>query len=144
MARATSKSRKTASGKRSNNKKPESAPADTEEKPGRNYKDLVVTTIITLLVTGVFGEFIIKRNIQTFNLQRNAFNEAPAEAEKNFAEVRNFYNEVPGLELEYLEIVDDSFQVVREDGQSTKLAICVAAYVEGIRLIDNVYLRSEK
>lgn len=53
-----------------------------------------------------------------------------------------FYSGIEGLEIEYLEIVDGATLMT-----TTKLpshgssVICVAGYVEGIRLIDNLYLQ---
>lgn len=53
-----------------------------------------------------------------------------------------FYNQIDGLDIEYLTVVEaktlqeiDSYQNINE------LAVCIAGYVEGVRLIDNLYLR---
>lgn len=52
------------------------------------------------------------------------------------------FQEQSGFQLEYLEAVDPSTLDSVEDYFSlTELAICVAGYVEGVRLIDNLYLR---
>ncbi len=53
-----------------------------------------------------------------------------------------FYKTISGLEIEYFEIVEDQGLSAIEtfDGLES-VAVCVAAYVEGIRLIDNLYLR---
>jgi pantoate--beta-alanine ligase len=52
------------------------------------------------------------------------------------------FQEQGGFQLEYLEAVDPSTLDSVEDYFSlTELAICVAGYVEGVRLIDNLYLR---
>ena len=55
--------------------------------------------------------------------------------------VIDFYKHVNGFKLEYLEAVepDTLEEKVKNDGSA--IAICVAGYVEGIRLIDNLYLR---
>lgn len=60
--------------------------------------------------------------------------EAP---EKALSIVKKFYAGIPGLDLEYVEMADSSdlTEVDRNKGQA--VAICVAAFVEGIRLIDN-------
>lgn len=52
-----------------------------------------------------------------------------------------FYREVKGLDLEYLEFVDPiDLSSYLEEKRTKDLAICFAGYVEGIRLIDNLYL----
>lgn len=52
------------------------------------------------------------------------------------------YNEEEAFDLEYLEAVDTK-ELLPVDNYSSlsELAICVAGYVEGVRLIDNLYLR---
>jgi pantoate--beta-alanine ligase len=57
--------------------------------------------------------------------------------------VLSFYKSVDGLEVEYLEFVNDSMEILSEVDRNANMAVCVAAYVEGVRLIDNLYLRSE-
>ena len=53
----------------------------------------------------------------------------------------NHLAEVPEIRLEYLEIVDaDTFAPVADLAQPRPVAICVAAYVGAVRLIDNVLL----
>jgi pantoate--beta-alanine ligase len=64
----------------------------------------------------------------------------------NIMEVRHdlkaFYDECEGLRFEYVSFVDPStFSEVETFSPENAVAICVAAYVEGIRLIDNLYLR---
>jgi pantoate--beta-alanine ligase len=57
-------------------------------------------------------------------------------------EVAKFYESVEGIELEYLKFLDvDTFEEIQEIVQSKELAICFAGFVEGVRLIDNLYLR---
>lgn len=54
----------------------------------------------------------------------------------------NFYNQIPDLEIEYLEAINPSnFESVTSYQHLEELAVCFAGYVEGIRLIDNLYLR---
>jgi len=57
-------------------------------------------------------------------------------------ESQDFYNRVDGLEIEYLEAINPSnlTSIISHKGL-TELAVCFAGYVEGIRLIDNLYLR---
>lgn len=55
---------------------------------------------------------------------------------------RSFYDSIEGLEIEYLESVNaNSLSPVNSKENISELAVCVAGYVEGVRLIDNVYLR---
>jgi len=55
---------------------------------------------------------------------------------------RNTYQSEKSFELEYLESVDPSdLSPVQDYSSLSELAVCVAGYVDGIRLIDNLYLR---
>lgn len=55
----------------------------------------------------------------------------------------SFYSTTSGLEVEYLEIFDPSdFSSIEKYGSGVELAIFFAGYVENVRLIDNLYLRS--
>ncbi|MEM6736420.1 MAG: pantoate--beta-alanine ligase [Bacteroidota bacterium] len=60
------------------------------------------------------------------------------------SEATHYYDSINGLEIEYLEAVNptDLKTVTSQEGLG-ELAVCVAGYVEGIRLIDNLYLRSK-
>jgi len=62
---------------------------------------------------------------------------------KNTLQAANdFYRKVDGLELEYVAAVDPSnFAVITSAQGLQELAVCFAGYVEGVRLIDNLYLR---
>jgi len=55
-----------------------------------------------------------------------------------------FYQEVGGLSIEYLECTSDDLGVLDQFPESGNLVVCVAAQIDGVRLIDNLYLRSEK
>lgn len=58
--------------------------------------------------------------------------------------VTNFYEQVVGFDLEYFEFVNPTDLCPYPEEQSpNELAICIAGYVEGIRLIDNLYLRPD-
>jgi pantoate--beta-alanine ligase len=58
--------------------------------------------------------------------------------------VFDFYSRIDGLEVEYLEFVNpDDLSAIEPRISPKDVAICVAAYVEGIRLIDNIYLRQD-
>lgn len=51
--------------------------------------------------------------------------------------------EHPEIQLEYLEVVDSkSFTEIRKSKQAAQIAVCIAAYVEGVRLIDNLLVFS--
>lgn len=46
------------------------------------------------------------------------------------------------LDLEYLTIANSiTLQEVKENNQNNELVICIAAYIEGVRLIDNILVR---
>ena len=54
-------------------------------------------------------------------------------------EVEEFYNEIDGFELEYLEVVQtDDLITIREYKSEIETSICVAGYVAGVRLLDNI------
>ncbi len=58
------------------------------------------------------------------------------------SDLMEFYEGIHGCTIEYCKIIDastlDSFDRYEE---IEEMAVCVAAYVEGVRLIDNLYLR---
>jgi len=55
--------------------------------------------------------------------------------------VLNYLNKFPDIKIEYLEWVDaNSFERLFEKEKDKSPALCVAAWVEGIRLIDNATL----
>jgi pantoate--beta-alanine ligase len=57
------------------------------------------------------------------------------------SKIRQFYNPYSALELEYFEIVErDTLQSIEEIKDNNKIAICVAAYLGNVRLIDNILL----
>lgn len=55
--------------------------------------------------------------------------------------VNDFYKDIKGLQPEYVALVDPENLQDALVNDSQPVALCVAAYVEGIRLIDNLYLR---
>jgi pantoate--beta-alanine ligase len=58
--------------------------------------------------------------------------------------VKEFLKKYTDLDLEYFEIVDsETLQPVEELRQNYKIALCIAVYLNGIRLIDNVLLSSK-
>ncbi len=77
----------------------------------------------------------LQRAKTVFN-KANSVNEAIQAA-------NNHYKSVSGFELEYAEAVNTDFEVLDSTPESGPISLCVAGYVEGVRLIDNLYLRSE-
>ena len=55
-------------------------------------------------------------------------------------QVIDLYNNTKGLSIEYLHIVNPDTLIDLTQNKGQKVAFCVAGYVEGIRLIDNLYL----
>jgi pantoate--beta-alanine ligase len=54
----------------------------------------------------------------------------------------DFYSAIPKLEVEYVEILNLSdFTSIDNFVDVEEVAVCFAGYVEGVRLIDNLYLR---
>jgi pantoate--beta-alanine ligase len=80
------------------------------------------------------------------NISKGLFQaKSDVEAGLSLPETKNrisgFYTQIQGLEIEYCAFVDpETLEETQKDGAPT--AVCVAAYVEGVRLIDNIYLRS--
>lgn len=68
--------------------------------------------------------------------------EDKSEPKETISQVNAFYNQQEGLTLEYFEIVDPETLSATEK-HSDHVAMCVAGYVEGVRLIDNLYLRQD-
>jgi pantoate--beta-alanine ligase len=53
----------------------------------------------------------------------------------------DFLLQFPALRLEYIELVDtENFTVAEELNKDKKVALCIAGYVNNIRLIDNVFI----
>ncbi|UXP33112.1 pantoate--beta-alanine ligase [Reichenbachiella agarivorans] len=61
--------------------------------------------------------------------------------------IENTKNEIMSLDnlnLEYLEIVaSDTMKVLQNAHDTTDVSICAAAYVSGVRIIDNLYLKQK-
>ncbi len=75
------------------------------------------------------------KDIQTGIEQERSLDDLLSQAEKKFSQGK-------GFELEYIEAIDPTdFSVVNKYEDLDELAVCVAGYVEGVRLIDNLYLR---
>lgn len=56
--------------------------------------------------------------------------------------LQKFYADVEGLSLEYIEIVEgENLGTISNYHELNSVAICIAAYVENVRLIDNLYLQ---
>ena len=58
---------------------------------------------------------------------------------QSIQETKEFYNISGVFEVEYLDVVElDSLMPIQNDGQTSNLALCVAGYVGGVRLLDNI------
>ncbi len=56
--------------------------------------------------------------------------------------LKNFYNKQKGLSIEYCEILNsNTFKPIKSLQVKGRITLCVAAYVEGVRLIDNIFLK---
>ena len=63
------------------------------------------------------------------------------EIEKAKNNALNFLNQFEGIQVEYLEIVQaDTLEAIVDLKPKSKIAVCIAAYVEGVRLIDNLVI----
>jgi pantoate--beta-alanine ligase len=59
--------------------------------------------------------------------------------------IKDFYEKVPGFTLEYFEIADaETLQPVSEVSKSKEVAFCIAAWIGGVRLIDNLISREDE
>ncbi|MCP4459726.1 MAG: pantoate--beta-alanine ligase [Cytophagales bacterium] len=52
-----------------------------------------------------------------------------------------YYERINGLEIEYLEFASEDLTILNDLNGAKEISVCIAAYVEGVRLIDNLYLR---
>ncbi|MBG6159448.1 hypothetical protein IWQ52_005704 [Labrenzia sp. EL_159] len=59
---------------------------------GNPYKNLIITSVITILIGAVFGDLIVKKNIQTYNSQHTAFISSPEDGDEAFAAARAVYD----------------------------------------------------
>jgi pantoate--beta-alanine ligase len=63
---------------------------------------------------------------------------------RTLSEVIQFYNSIDGLKIEYFTMIDpNTFLEIQTLTDKKEIAICVAAFVEEVRLIDNLYLQLE-
>ncbi|MEQ9285791.1 MAG: pantoate--beta-alanine ligase [Cyclobacteriaceae bacterium] len=67
-----------------------------------------------------------------------------ADIKTAIGEVKNYFNNMDGFELEYLEVVDkDQLLPVRNYADCAEIALCVAGYVGTVRLLDNICINSK-
>lgn len=76
------------------------------------------------------------------SLAKHAWGENKSPKETKRA-VNAFYKEQKGLSIEYLNIVSPNDLEDLQDNVNQPAVICVAGFVEGVRLIDNLYLRQD-
>lgn len=88
------------------------------------------------------GKESASRIYQALQLVRKKL-EDEGTVEKAIEQGKNFLDEAEDIRLEYLEVVEaESLEKVDNINLNTKVAVCVAAYVEEIRLIDNIIFDS--
>lgn len=75
---------------RSRNRKKKTSTAKTSS--GIPYKNLIITSVITILIGAVFGDLIVKKNIQTYNAELDAFTSSPEDGDEAFAAARAVYD----------------------------------------------------
>ena len=52
-----------------------------------------------------------------------------------------FYESIDELQIEYMEFTSEDLTILKNFNGAKEISVCIAAYVEGVRLIDNLYLR---
>jgi pantoate--beta-alanine ligase len=61
--------------------------------------------------------------------------------ESTKAKIRDFYKNMKEIKLEYFEITDsETLMPIKDVKEHKGIAICVAAYIDGVRLIDNILI----
>ena len=68
----------------------------TVAKPKSTIKALVLPTLITLALGSIFGDFILKRNIEKYIAERKEFVDSPQNAFLEFEEIRKSFNKPLG------------------------------------------------
>jgi pantoate--beta-alanine ligase len=83
------------------------------------------------------GKDVAARLYEGLQMGLKAANHCSLEETKTLT--MHFLSSFPEIKLEYLEWVDaDSFEVLPEKRKEKTPALCIAAWVEGVRLIDNL------
>ncbi|TYC60597.1 hypothetical protein FMN50_07800 [Rhodobacterales bacterium] len=66
--------------------------APAAARSGSPYRNLVITSVITILIGAVFGDLIVKKNIQNYSAEHAAFIASPEEGDAAFEEARAIYD----------------------------------------------------
>lgn len=78
---------------------------------------------------------------QTLNIVKQTLLEQPTAIKEAKEEALSFLRKEKKVELEYLEVVDaNNFGTVSDIHNHQEVAVCIAAYIAGVRLIDNLLL----
>ncbi|MET1412803.1 hypothetical protein ABVF61_11080 [Roseibium sp. HPY-6] len=76
----------------SKSKRKKNKPEGAQKKSGTPYKNLIITSVITILIGAVFGDLIVKKNIQTYNAEHAAFVSSPMNGDEAFSAARAVYD----------------------------------------------------
>jgi|GEM_PF-6358937 len=67
-------------------------PSKSPKASGIPYKNLIITSVITILIGAVFGDLIVKKNIQNYNAEHAAFVASPQAGDEAFFAARAVYD----------------------------------------------------
>ena len=86
------------------------------------------------------GKRVAPKIFEGLNIVKNKF-DAGATLEKAKKEASLFYDFFDNIKIEYLECMSNGLEVMEEFNDKGEIIVCIAASIDGIRLIDNLYLR---
>lgn len=88
------------------------------------------------------GKRVAPKIFEGLNIVKSQF-DAGASLGKAKKEASLFYDTLANVEVEYMEFVSNRLEVMDEFNIKEEVIVCIAAIVDGIRLIDNLYLRQD-